>query len=90
MEWPICPQKALFCGDLAVNWTHGNNLSDQDVSYVGWIVILTTLPSFPSRPWFRPTEILVMLICCIASGTLSPTCGNRSSRLSKPESLPPN
>ncbi len=70
----------VFVGDLAVNWTHGNNLSDQDVSISVGFAHSTTLPSSPSRPWFRHTEISVMLICCIASGTLLPTCGNRSSK----------
>ena len=33
----------VFVGDLAVNWTHGNNLSDQDVSYIGWIRALDNI-----------------------------------------------
>jgi cyclase len=33
----------VFVGDLAVNWTHGNNVSDQDVSYIGWIRALDNI-----------------------------------------------
>ena len=80
----------VFVGDLAVNYSSGNNLSDQDVSYVGVPRTRQYCQSSIKTEWFRPTEILVMLICCIASGTSSPTCGNRSSRVSKPESLRPN
>lgn len=39
----------VFVGDLAVNWTHGNNLSDQDVSYVGWIRALDNLAQLPIK-----------------------------------------
>jgi glyoxylase-like metal-dependent hydrolase (beta-lactamase superfamily II) len=80
----------VFVGYLAViGPTETIFLTRMSATSVGF-AHSTTLPSSPSRSWFRPTEILVMLICCIASGTLSPTCGNRSSRVSKPESLPPN
>jgi len=39
----------VFVGDLAVNWTHGNNLSDQDVSYFGWIRALDTFARLPIK-----------------------------------------
>jgi len=39
----------VFVGDLAVNWTHGNNLSDQDVSYVGWIRALDNIAKLPIK-----------------------------------------
>jgi cyclase len=33
-------QEILFVGDLAVNWTHGNNLSDPEVNCEGWLRVL--------------------------------------------------
>ncbi len=39
----------VFVGDLAVNWTHGNNLSDQDVSYIGWIRALDNIAQLPIK-----------------------------------------
>ena len=39
----------VFVGDLAVNWTHGNNLSDQDVRYIGWIRALDNIAQFPIK-----------------------------------------
>jgi cyclase len=30
-------QQILFVGDLAVNWTRGNNLSDPEANYEGWL-----------------------------------------------------
>ncbi len=30
-------QEILFVGDLAVNWTRGNNLSDPEADYEGWL-----------------------------------------------------
>jgi cyclase len=32
--------RILFVGDLAVNWEHGNNLSDADADIRGWIRVL--------------------------------------------------
>jgi glyoxylase-like metal-dependent hydrolase (beta-lactamase superfamily II) len=40
-------ESVVFVGDLAVNWTHGNNFSDQDVRYVGWINALDKLAQLP-------------------------------------------
>jgi glyoxylase-like metal-dependent hydrolase (beta-lactamase superfamily II) len=39
----------VFVGDLAVNWTHGNNVSDQDVRYIGWINALDKLAQLPVK-----------------------------------------
>ena len=39
----------VFVGDLAVNWTHGNNLSDQDVRYIGWIRALDNIAQLPIK-----------------------------------------
>jgi cyclase len=33
-------QQILFVGDLAVNWTRGNNLSDPEANYDGWLRVL--------------------------------------------------
>jgi cyclase len=33
----------VFVGDLAVNWSHGNNVSDKDVRYLGWIRALDNI-----------------------------------------------
>jgi cyclase len=33
-------QQILFVGDLAVNWTRGNNLSDPEANYEGWLRVL--------------------------------------------------
>jgi len=35
----------VFVGDLAVNWTSGNNLSDEDVRYIAQLPIKTVVPS---------------------------------------------
>jgi cyclase len=32
--------RVLFVGDLAVNWEHGNNLSDADADIPGWLRVL--------------------------------------------------
>ena len=37
----------VFVGDLAVNWTHGNNVSDPDVRYIGWIRTLDRIAQLP-------------------------------------------
>jgi glyoxylase-like metal-dependent hydrolase (beta-lactamase superfamily II) len=39
----------VFVGDLAVNWTHGNNVSDQDVRYIGWIRALDKIAQLPVK-----------------------------------------
>ena len=39
----------IFMGDLAVNWTHGNNLSDQDVRYIGWLSALDNIAKLPIK-----------------------------------------
>ena len=39
----------VFVGDLAVNWTFGNNLSDQDVRYIGWIRALENIAQLPIK-----------------------------------------
>src|SRR4029078_7941348 len=39
----------VFVGDLAVNWTHGNNFSDQDVRYIGWIRALDKIAQLPVK-----------------------------------------
>src|SRR5215813_10894229 len=39
----------VFVGDLAVNWTHGNNLSDQYVRYIGWIRALDNIAKLPIK-----------------------------------------
>ena len=36
-------EKILFVGDLAVNWTAGNNLSDVDADHVNWVRVLDRL-----------------------------------------------
>lgn len=39
-------QQILFVGDLAVNWTHGNNLSDPEVDCERWLRVLDELASW--------------------------------------------
>src|SRR5215475_12983331 len=39
----------VFVGDLAVNWGFGNNLSDQDVRYIGWIRALDNIAKLPIK-----------------------------------------
>ncbi len=39
-------EQILFVGDLAVNWTHGNNVSDPDADLVNWIAVLDKLASW--------------------------------------------
>ena len=39
----------VFVGDLAVNWTHANNVSDQDVRYIGWIRALDKIAELPVK-----------------------------------------
>jgi cyclase len=39
----------VFVGDLAVNWTFGNNLSAQDVRYIGWIRALENIAQLPIK-----------------------------------------
>src|ERR1043165_1042639 len=39
----------VFVGDLAVNWTHGNNVSDPDVSYIAWIRALDQIAQLPVK-----------------------------------------
>lgn len=39
-------QEILFVGDLAVNWTHGNNLSDPEVDCDRWLRVLDELASW--------------------------------------------
>jgi len=36
-------EKILFVGDLAVNWTAGNNLSDVDADHANWVQVLGRL-----------------------------------------------
>jgi glyoxylase-like metal-dependent hydrolase (beta-lactamase superfamily II) len=36
-------EKILFVGDLAVNWTAGNNLSDPDADHANWVQVLDRL-----------------------------------------------
>ena len=36
-------EKILFVGDLAVNWTAGNNLSDVDADHANWVQVLDRL-----------------------------------------------
>jgi glyoxylase-like metal-dependent hydrolase (beta-lactamase superfamily II) len=36
-------EKILFVGDLAVNWTAGNNLSDVDADHANWVRVLDRL-----------------------------------------------
>ncbi|HEY1264829.1 MAG TPA: hypothetical protein VGF06_14975, partial [Terriglobales bacterium] len=36
-------EKILFVGDLAVNWTVGNNLSDVDADHANWVQMLDQL-----------------------------------------------
>jgi glyoxylase-like metal-dependent hydrolase (beta-lactamase superfamily II) len=38
--------KVLFVGDLAVNWIYGNNLSDADADYKGWLAALEKLEAW--------------------------------------------
>jgi glyoxylase-like metal-dependent hydrolase (beta-lactamase superfamily II) len=38
--------KVLFVGDLAVNWVYGNNLSDPDADYNGWLAALERLAAW--------------------------------------------
>jgi glyoxylase-like metal-dependent hydrolase (beta-lactamase superfamily II) len=38
--------KVLFVGDLAVNWIYGNNLSDPDADYNGWLAALERLSAW--------------------------------------------
>jgi glyoxylase-like metal-dependent hydrolase (beta-lactamase superfamily II) len=38
--------KVLFVGDLAVNWIYGNNLSDPDADYTGWLAALDRLATW--------------------------------------------
>ncbi|MGA8309152.1 MAG: MBL fold metallo-hydrolase, partial [Terriglobales bacterium] len=39
----------VFVGDLAVNWAFGNNLSDPDVRYIGWIRALENIAQLPIK-----------------------------------------
>ena len=39
-------QEVLFVGDLAVNWTHGNNLSDPEVDCQRWLRVLDQLAAW--------------------------------------------
>jgi glyoxylase-like metal-dependent hydrolase (beta-lactamase superfamily II) len=41
--------KVLFVGDLAVNWVYGNNLSDPDADYKGWIRALESVTGWDVR-----------------------------------------
>lgn len=36
-------QQIAFVGDLAVNWTHGNNLSDPEANFEGWLHALSEM-----------------------------------------------
>jgi glyoxylase-like metal-dependent hydrolase (beta-lactamase superfamily II) len=36
-------EKILFVGDLAVNWTYGNNVSDVDADHANWVRVLDRL-----------------------------------------------
>jgi glyoxylase-like metal-dependent hydrolase (beta-lactamase superfamily II) len=38
--------KVLFVGDLAVNWIYGNNLSDADANYDGWLAALERIANW--------------------------------------------
>lgn len=42
-------ERIVFAGDLAVNWTRGNNLSDPDANYDGWIRALDQLIAWKPR-----------------------------------------
>jgi glyoxylase-like metal-dependent hydrolase (beta-lactamase superfamily II) len=41
--------KILFVGDLAVNWTLGNNLSDVDADHRNWVRVLEQLAQWEAR-----------------------------------------
>src|SRR5262249_30953129 len=42
-------EKILFVGDLAVNWTAGNNLSDADSDHANWVQVLDRLLKMDAR-----------------------------------------
>jgi len=42
-------EKILFVGDLAVNWTAGNNLSDVDADHANWVRVLDRLLKMDAR-----------------------------------------
>jgi cyclase len=42
-------ESILFVGDLAVNWTRGNNLSDPGADYANWVRALDQLASWKAR-----------------------------------------
>ena len=42
-------EKILVAGDLCVNWTWGNNVSDPDASYDNWIRVLDNLAQWDIR-----------------------------------------
>ncbi len=42
-------ESILFVGDLAVNWTRGNNLSDPDADYANWVRALDQLAAWKAR-----------------------------------------
>ena len=42
-------EKILFVGDLAVNWTAGNNLSDVDADHANWVRVLDRLLKIDAR-----------------------------------------
>ena len=57
-------QKILFVGDLAVNWTHGSNVSDPGADYDAWLRVLGDLCNWdvktvvPAHGDLATTEIL--------------------------------
>lgn len=57
-------EEILFVGDLAVNWTHGNNLSDPEVNYERWLRVLDQMAGWkvkvvvPAHGDFGTTETL--------------------------------
>ncbi|HET7213968.1 MAG TPA: MBL fold metallo-hydrolase [Terriglobia bacterium] len=57
-------EEIIFVGDLAVNWTRGNNLSDPEVNYEGWLHVLDEMARWkvklvvPAHGDFGTTETL--------------------------------
>ena len=70
-----------------MNWTHGNNFSDQDVGYIGWIRALDKIVQLPVKTAV-PAHGELGDVDLLRSETLLRICGIRSSKISKLENLP--
>ena len=73
-------EKILFVGDIAVNWTAGNNLSDADADHANWVRVLDRLLKMDARIVVPNHGDLGPSRPLRVSGAISPKCSRRSKR----------